>query len=183
MFCKWKDSLSSGWYNDLMEMPQGDAFLLKTHKITKYDCWRAQYIFYTYRDVRVAAVSSLYKFNQPITIESIENKIREYQIAKKVCHSLIKYEDLLENANSYIESLAQVLEIEINSEDIHKKAFELQSPSTLASNSYSKTTLLHKNHFTYTEDDSWRKIIPEELKVKINNEFSWWFRECGYPLK
>jgi len=80
---KWKTRLSSGWEGDFISIPKGSAYLIKTHTLSHFYRWRARYCFYTYRDVRVAAVSVLRKFGQQITLESIRSMIRQYEIAKK----------------------------------------------------------------------------------------------------
>jgi hypothetical protein len=30
-------------------------------------------------------------------------------------------------------------------------------------------------------DNEWRSAIPAELQEEINKQFTWWFKECGYP--
>lgn len=181
LLTKWRDRLSCGWVGDVMELPKGAAFLIKMHKLSSYYRWRAQYVFYTYRDVRVPAVSGLRSFNRQITMESIRSDIEEYEVAKKASNLIIKYEELLETPNSFIRQLAQMLSIQVNAGEIYQNTLELSPPGT--SSGYSKETLLHKKHFTHTSNNEWREIIPHELQVRINEEFSWWFRECGYPPK
>lgn len=177
---KWKGNLSCGWVGDIMELPKGNAFLIKTHNLSPIYRWRAQHIFYTYRDVRVATVSRQRMFNLPITLESIRSAIKEYEFAKKSCHSLIKYEKLIENPIPFIKNIGQILNIEVDFENLIRSTFEQKKPNT--NSKYSKDTLLHQKHFTHTKDDEWRTIIPIELQKSINKEFSWWFSECGYPL-
>lgn len=81
---RWGNRLSSGWCGDIFQLPKGDAFLIKTHNIDNYYKYRAKHIFYTYRDVRVASVSSIRKFNDTPSIESIRCVINQYLIAQKV---------------------------------------------------------------------------------------------------
>ncbi len=183
LLVKWKNRLSSGWEGDVAELPKGDAFLLKTHTISMYYRLRASYIFYSYRDVRVAAVSRSRKFNTPITLAQIGSEIREYERAKSASDFLVKYENFINEPDEVIRQLANILGICIEPTVIREKCFSLASPE--ADNTkrfYSRETLLHKDHFTYTQDDEWRKVIPADLQRKINREYSWWFNECGYVL-
>lgn len=164
-----------------MSTPKGKAYLLKTHQIGHFYRLRASQIFYSYRDVRTAAVSSLRKFNENITIESIRNKIAQYQIAKRTCDLCIKYEELISNPEYFIQELARLLDIQVDVAHIKSITANLKPPTT--GDTYSRETQLHKGHFTHTQDDEWRVVIPNDLQERINEEFSWWFTECGYPLQ
>ena len=100
---KWDSRLVSGSEKDFMSLPKGSAYLIKTHVLSQCYRWRAEYSFFTYRDVRVAAVSSLRKFGHPITLAGIRSKIRQYKTAKKTCNLIIQYEELVKDPISFIQ--------------------------------------------------------------------------------
>ena len=92
---RWPDQVSAGWHGDIFELPEGSIYLVKTHNLDQYYRFRAEHIFYSYRDVRVAAISSMKKFNVNPSICKIRNDIKEYLVAKKFSDHIIKYEDLV----------------------------------------------------------------------------------------
>jgi hypothetical protein len=176
---KWNSRLSSGWEGDFLSMPTGSAYLIKTHRLSRLYHLRAKYCFYTYRDVRVAAVSDLRKFGRQISLESVREVINQYEIAKKLCNRIIKYEEFIKDPIPFINDLAHILGINVDPNIIHKKTFALEQPAP--GTGYSKVSLLHSGHCTETKDHEWRQLIDKNLQMKINKEFAWWFNECGYP--
>lgn len=175
---RWGEKLGSAWEEDLLDLPASEIYLLKTHTITPFYRLRAQQIFYSYRDVRVAAVSRLRKFKTPITLEMIDADIREYSRAKTASHLMVKYEHLLNNPVAVIEQVAEQLKIEADIEAIHQLTCNLNPPQSGVA--YSKKTLLHSDHFTNTGDQEWREIINQDLQQEIHQRYRWWFEETGY---
>ena len=180
---KWPGQVSAGWISDLLELPERNIYLVKVHNFSPYFRTRANHAFYTYRDVRVAQVSRSKKFNHTPSIKSIRSDLNQYLVAKKFCDQVIKYEDLISNPKHFVQTIARLIGITVDPKDIVNKAFYLQPPETQETKGgYSRQTLLHKNHFTYTKNHEWRSFFTKRLQRDINNEFSWWFKECGYPI-
>ncbi len=181
---KWAGQVSAGWVDDIFELPKNSVYLIKVHDFNSYFQARADHSFYTYRDVRVAAVSAMKKFNRTPTVESIRCDLNQYLVAKRSCDLAIKYEDLVSSPGLFVQQIAGILDVSVDSDDIVKKIFYLQPPEEQeVKGAYSKETLLHKNHFTHTRDDEWRDFLSERIQKDISAEFSWWFEECGYPAK
>ena len=184
LLIKYSDKLSYGWIGDVNKLPRGDAFLIKMHSLDDYYCFRSQFKFYTYRDVRVAAVSAIRKFDTEPNIENIRGHIQQYIVAKENCDLIIQYEDLITDPLRYTQKVSKKLGIPINQQEIVETTFNLQPPNVLEDGmGYSQETLLHKGHFTHTKDHEWRSVLSKELQKEINAEFAWWFEECGYPLE
>jgi hypothetical protein len=177
---KWGDQLSSAWVKEVLEMSKGEIYLIKMHQTPNFYRWRAKHVFFSYRDVRVAAVSAEKTFNRRISINSIRHSIIQYQQFKKRSDLMVKYEDLIVAPEEYVKKISKILNIEVDHEVIVKNTSSLEPPDI--GKGYSPETLLHGDHFTNTKDDEWRKAIPHDLQLQISNEFSWWFKECGYPL-
>lgn len=176
---KFDDGVSSGWHRDLLSLARGRIFLLKMHQLPDFYRWRAQHSFYTYRDLRVAAVSEFRMFNNPITFESMQRATAGYKVARDNCDLIVKYETLVRDPRTAIGKIAAVLKIPVDAKIIEESVGALASP--VEGTSYSKENLLHPNHRTNTGDDEWRDIIPSELQRRISGELGWWFAECGYP--
>ncbi len=177
---RWGDGLSAGWIHDLGELPRGRAFLIKVHTFEPFYRLRAAHSFYTYRDVRVAAVSRMRMFNLEPTLKRFRWVIEQYQIAKASCDLIIKYEDLIADPLSHTQAIARRLDITTDCEAVVAKVLGLRPP-TDAAGPYSMETLLHEGHVTNTGDDEWRRVLPRDLQDQVHAEFGWWFEECGYP--
>ncbi len=181
---KWAGQVSAGWVDDISELPKNSAYLIKVHDFNSYFQAHADHSFYTYRDVRVAAVSAAKKFGRTPTVESIRENLNQYLLAKRTCDLVIKYDDLISSPVFFVRQIAKILGASIDVDDIIKEAFYLQPPEKDEVNgAYSKKTLLHEKHFTHTGDDEWRDFLSDRLQRDISGEFSWWFEECGYPAK
>jgi hypothetical protein len=177
---KYSDKISYGWKDEILKLPKGNVYLLKMHTLNRYYRHRAKKSFYTYRDIRVAAISAMKKFEITPSIKWFDQSINQYLIAKKYCDKIIRYEDLISEPINIIREISETLGIFTDPEDIVKKTYNLQPPEKIGE-TYSRETLLHKGHFTNTKNDEWRSLLPEKLKEDVNREFSWWFEECGYP--
>lgn len=180
LLSKWDGGLRYGLLKDVLEMPAGAAYLVKTHSLNRFYRIRSQKAFYTYRDVRVAAVSRMRMFKTKPSMDNIRNDINEYIIAKRCCDLIVKYEDLTAKPDRVVEDCANLLNIMVDTREILAKLSRPASDFN-ESSGYSKERLLHQGHFTGTKDDEWRTVLSEELQKQLNDEFAWWFEECGYP--
>jgi len=177
---KWGDQLSTGWDADILKLSRGKAYLVKVHNIDRFYRNRSQFMFYTFRDIRVTAVSEMKMFNNEPSIENFQARINQYLVAKKYCDLIFKYEDVLQIPENFVQSISNTLGIKVDVDAITQKTFKLK-PQENIDGEYAKDTLLHKKHFTNTKDDEWRSLFSEDLKKEVNSRFSWWFQECGYP--
>ncbi len=178
---KWHDGLSYCWTRDVLNTPRGRAYLIKTHSLGRLYRLRASHSFYSYRDIRVATVSAYRMFGWPISIERMRRQVIEYRIARKFCNTCFSYENLISSPRSVVQKVSEQLSIPVDTDHIVSKVEKLAIPES--GPDYCRKTQLHIGHFTHTGDDDWRSIIPVELQDRIHREFSWWFRECGYPTK
>src|SRR5688572_641643 len=84
-----RDDLTAGFENDVKISDRG-VFLVKTHNISKH-IEMANQVFYSYRDIRVAAVSCLRMFRDEITMDLLRGWIAEYQYARQHDAMLFAY--------------------------------------------------------------------------------------------
>ena len=180
---KYEKQLSCGWYGEFQKIPKGKAYLVKAHSLTFLLNQRSEYIFYSYRDVRTAAVSANKVFNVPINIQEIRNSITEYQVAKKNANLIIKYEKLVNNTIDVISEICKITDIKCEIHNIYMKCMNIDKPKGSFMSGYVNETLYHPGHITNTSNDEWRGKMSNELQKQISDEFGWWFNECGYPLE
>ncbi len=176
---KYGAGLTSGWIDDLKHLPTGTAYLIKTHHLDSLR-FRASAIFYTFRDIRVALVSDARRFDERPSLARVDEWIGQYTLAKRHATLCLKYEDLVTAPVEAVSSIAGALAIDAEPEAIWALASDLESP---AAGSYSKTTLLHPQHRTMTDDHDWREVLDPALIRQMNEKYHWWFRECGYSAE
>lgn len=170
------DRLVSGWIGDLPNWMDEEVCLVKVHELSPLLLERSSHIFYTYRDLRSAAVSAMRVFRTPLTMEIVRDWVKEYLIARSASDTLIRYEELVSNTRRMIGRCARLMDSHADLLEVEERLSELKLPVE----GYSRETLLHFNHITHTEVDDWKTELPEELREQICSEFGWWLKECGY---
>ena len=172
LLIKYGDTLVAGWQNNMVDLPLGDFYLIKTHNMAPFVKAKPEHIFFTYRDLRTVEVSMNKFFGTPLSAEAIGYYILEYYRAEKSGAMMIKYEDLIADPKSFVSIIANSLAITVNAGAIHTGDIE-----------YSRETLLHPGHITGTKDNEWRTLMPEDMQKQITQDYSWWFEECGYAVE
>jgi hypothetical protein len=155
------------------------SYLLKVHELTDFHLHFSDKMFYTFRDMRVAAVSNSKKFNVPITMELFDNWMIQFELAQSHGAYMIQFEDLIRDVPWYIEDIAFALGISIDGEFIYRQITEIQPPAT---GSYDPVTLLHPQHFTHTKDFEPFYAIDGSIRKQLISKYGHWFKQYGYPL-
>lgn len=181
MEARWGTDLRSCWQAELASIASGRAYLVKTHLLYGFYRWRANHSFYSYRDIRTAAVSRIKKKRQVLDIHFFRKHIAQYELAKRHCNLCFSYEDLTESKDATVAQLASKLGIAVEPEKILSRLDALTLPEEGVR--YCQRTLLHPNHITNTGAEEWREVLPASLQREIHEEFGWWFKECGYPTE
>ena len=176
LLVKWGRNLVAGWEGDVDLFSGADVYLVKTHTITIAHTVHADLLFFSYRDIRTVAVSTMRMFGQALSFESMRANVEEYRKAYVASDLTVSYEMLVEQPVDVIARLAETLRINVVPESICERVLNLKPPME----GYAGESLLHKDHFRHTSDDAWFEIAPLELQQRVNDEFGWWFRECGY---
>lgn len=167
--------LVSGWEDDIPL--DGELCLVKSHSLERY-VGKAEKFFFSYRDIRTVYVSHLRKFPGDVTMEMMWEWIEQYKIARDVGAEMFRFEHMMRDPLHAIERCARVLNSQTNVPGVLERVQMLELPV----HGYSKETLLHSNHFTNTKGDEWKTVMPRDLYAQVQQEFAWWFRECGYEL-
>lgn len=176
-----RGGLAAGWIEDLLSLPPGKIYLVKTHQFDKFLLWRAKHVFYSYRDVRDALVSGQRKFSIVPSVSLCREYINEYLLARKYADLMLKFEYFTANTEESVAEVVRVLGVNV---DVSLIVSQLPSVGVATGkvDGYDKETLLHNGHSTGTQSGSWRENLPVVLQRQINDEFAWWFEENGYDL-
>lgn len=167
-----------GWFEDYDELgTNGELYLIKAHHLSYHLGLRSKKVYFSYRDIRETMVSAKRKFNALPSIQMARNQVNLFNKAKKYADKMFSYEQLTQNKREVIEELANDLGIKV---DVDKIIQSLDGFGKVEKG-YSKVTLLHKNHTTGTKFLDIEKEIEPKLLAQINEEFSQWFKENGYP--
>jgi hypothetical protein len=183
---KYGEDFCGIWKDDLKKPLHTQNILLKTHYVSRGILLKSKFLFYTYRDVRDAILSRQRRFGSQPSIEHVRVEIAQFQRMRSPKVLMIEYNHLKNDLEDVVKNvMVHVLQEEnIKYEDIRDIAGTVASQSeTSDAVDLDTNTLFHKNHRTYTAEGSWRDGLPLELQKEINNEFAWWFRECGYELE
>jgi len=172
------EKLLAGWISDIRRSPVRPVCLVKTHQIGLLYL-RASRIFYSYRDVRDALVSSQRKFGLVPAIELCRTWIKEDATARKHASAVFRYEEFTVNQSAAIERVASVLGIDV---DVSAVLESIPGTSTdrSATTGYDKQTLQHGGHATETGTGAWRTELDRRLLDSINDNFGWWIDQNGY---
>jgi len=181
LLIKYGDKLVSGWEAEALEKNDTRVRLVKTHILTEAFFRTAKEVFFSYRDVRTAAVSAKRMFGYAITRESIREWVREYEKARDGEAHLFCYEDLSEMPVYPILRIAEIFDVKADPGEVYQNIERLRHKAR--GPGHSQPSLYHENHFTCTGNSDWRREFPLELQEQINQEFEWWFKECGYPTE
>ncbi len=174
-------TLSSGWVEEIFDLPQADTFLIKAHNLDKFQLIRANCIFYSYRDMRDALVSLSRKFGCQPSLEIARKWIEQYKIAEKHAQMMVRYEDMVMDIPTTVHAIAQHLQIQIDVSRVIA-SLPVMDAQDVIDGQYSKVTLLHRNHATGTICGEWRTVLDKKLQKQLASEFSDWFQLNRYPL-
>lgn len=171
--------ISTCWITEIKDQKFTKVYLIKTHFVGRFLNMFGNEKFYTYRDIRTAAVSRKKRFNEEITMKMFDEYIKQYQYAKQIGSLCIRYEDFIANKAEWIEKIANTLKISIDVAEIEHKVDQIKPPKK-TSKGHEKSTLLHAGHVTGSNKDDWSEYISEALMAELIEKYQWWFDECGY---
>lgn len=173
--------LSTCWITEIKEQKFSKVYLIKTHYVGRFLKLFGNEIFYTYRDIRTAAVSRNKRFNEAITMKMFDEYIKQYQYAKQIGALCIKYEDFIDNQAFWIGKIADKLKLTIDVQTIADKVAQIKPPKK-QTDGHEKSTLLHAGHITGSNENDWLEYIDENLMKELTTKYQWWFDECGYKI-
>lgn len=181
-------SVSGGWVGDWPKLRQSDHMVIKVHGYQAAWIQKADFTFYSYRDIRDAAASFRRKFGLPDPLLFARQSVRNDHSLRRVSHYAMRYERMVEDKAGVLADLAATLDIPLPSratlqriiEEIDEMSYESPGPKN---GNYHLENLLHKGHITHGGQQSWEKDIPANLIEEMEVTYKDWFRENGYKVR
>ncbi|MBT8446828.1 MAG: hypothetical protein HKO62_03615 [Gammaproteobacteria bacterium] len=173
-------SVSCGWVGDASRMKAADYNVVKLHFADFLMRWRADLVFYSYRDVRDAMVSAERKFAIAPSVERARKMIRKDMRARKRADHVFSFERLTDDVEGVAAEIIQAVASPIGVAELVGK-LPSKSLSSQAE-AVDQNTQMHGGHATGVGKGDWRNEIDARVTDAVNREFGWWFELNGYPL-
>lgn len=183
-FCvkeSWK--FNSGWIEDIELIDSDESVdLIKLHK---FDCSlaaRADFIFYSFRDIRDVLASLKRKFNSEPSVKKAEFLLKEDKDWKGVSDYSMRYEDMLADPEKVVLQVSQALNVACNQpekilDNIKGLSYESEGKKN---HLYNKVNLFHAGHITNGGTHTWENDVPKSVIDEIEKRFSHWLKENHY---
>jgi len=172
----------SGWFYNFREIDLSKNLLIKIHDYNEFLAKRASFIFYSYRDVRDAILSSKRKFNTDLNLQEVERLINEDKKWRKVSPHLVRYEDVISNPVEEITKIVAKLGMDCDPDKI-RCLIQGIHPSAEKPGTYNQTTLYHFHHITKGGKGHWKEELDSTLQREITNCFGDWLVENNYEIE
>lgn len=177
---KWIDDFNE---SDLLDV---DICLIKIHQFKPEWIERADFIVYSYRDIRDAIASAERKFDLKPSLEHAKYLVDNDYKWKKVAHFVLKYELLLIQKESILKDVSKKLDITVNEHQIKNILNELDRISYHDPGSknekYHLVNLLHANHITNGAHGTWINQLDQHLIFDLEKHCYQWFKDFGYGV-
>jgi hypothetical protein len=180
----YDDSFQFGWVDDFVEISSGESRLIKVHNFSQALADKADYIFYSYRDLRDVLASLKRKFNNNPTAESAQNLVDSFNHWQEVAVYSMCYEHMLSNKLIEIVNIAKCLDItDVEPTLVLNQLKDLSFESKGTRNDvYHKENLFHKGHITNGKIGNWHNELADDFVEKLTNKHRDWFRANGYVV-
>ena len=175
----------SAWVEDYDTGNTSPYHIVKCHTPDVGLTHMADFVLSTRRDVR-NSVTSLIRMgwldnDKESIMRNIHNVVNVLHPYWEKCSDLeIEYEDIIHNAASVVQSIAETIGQKLNQkeiEEINKKLSKLTSKSV-----FNKETQLHPNHRALKKTD-FTNALSEEVIHEINSVHASWLKNYGYLEK
>lgn len=177
-------SFQFGWIDDFVEISSCESKLIKVHNYSQALVDKADYIFYSFRDLRDVLASLKRKFNNNPTAEAARNLVDSYNHWQGVAVYSICYEHMLNNQLIEIANIAKCLNIsDVEPTIVLNQLTELSFESKGTRNDvYHKENLFHKGHITNGKIGDWHNELAADFVEQLTKEHEDWFRVNGYVV-
>jgi len=182
---KYKDKLVANQLVYIDKVPKAGVYLFKTHLPGNLLRYRANTVFYSYRDIRDALISEQRIFGTKPSIEYCREVIKNDMGCRRNADAIFRFEHFVDNVEETIEIVAKKLKIKVNTEAIVSQlpeAWVNTYTEKIMFQGYDKKTLMFPGHATGTKVGEWRELLDEKLQKQISEEFGWWLQENNYEL-
>lgn len=174
--------LTSCWISDLPKLPPTPRQLVKLHNYDAGLADAAEFVAYSYRDIRDALASRFRKFGSQPTLEVADHFIDQHRLWTARADYVMRYENMLEDPQGELHRLASALRLDgIDTAQISSELANLSYASTGHKNgTYNEMTLYHQDHITDGRKGSWQHGLSAALEQQIVERHSEWLETHGY---
>lgn len=176
--------LGAGWIQDFQSFKNHDTVLMKLHSFEPGVVPKANFVAYSYRDIRDSLASMKRKFNSKPTIAMADKFIEDDKKWRERANFILKYEDMVGNQGAIINELSEIMKIE-NIDGV-KIADEINKMNYKSSDNrnqiYNKENLLHDGHITAGHHGSWKEDLSDDFIQEVELKYSDWLRGNNYPI-
>lgn len=171
----------AGWVDDINVQDNNKHYVIKLHEFNEELVSKADFIFYSYRDMRDVLASLKRKFRTEPSLHLADSLFKKDKLWRDVAHFSMKYEDMTKDNLFILRQLSKSLGI--NDVDLDKVNDKLQSLSFSSEGDkglYNKSNLYHQNHITNGMWGSWQGELDNSLVTEIVLAYNDWFVENKY---
>ena len=174
--------LGCGWVRDYKSFKHHDVVLVKIHEYQEAVASAAQFVTYSFRDVRDVLASMKRRFGVGPSIRVVDQLIRQDALWRARADFVMRYEDFIESAAGELESLLGSMGLgSLDAEEILREIDALAEASSQAGEgAYDAQNLFLKGHVTDGRHGAWEGDLEALLVREIERRYDWWFYENGY---
>lgn len=178
----YSNRIRPGWVEDLAEENQFSDALVKLHEYDKKLAAKADFIFYSFRDIRDALASAKRKFGRQPTLEHVDFLVEEHSKWILIAQYSMKYEDMLTSPQLIINAVATILgikdySVEALMEELNSLSYQSYGERN---GTYNSLNLFHKDHITSGKISDYQDELSSSLVQQINDRHQVWFEDNGY---
>jgi Sulfotransferase domain len=176
--------LASCWIADLSKLPMTSQRLVKLHNYHADLSDKAEFVAYSYRDIRDALASSFRKFGTQPTLDLADHYISQHQLWIARADYVMRYEHMQEDPKRELDRIAEALGVEgIDATQIDSELNSLSYESMGHKNgTYNEVTLFHHGHITDGRKGSWHRGLSVALEREIVERHAAWFAANNYSI-
>lgn len=171
------DDVWAGWIGDYKDVAN-EHRVIKTHKYLSELVDEADYVFYSFRDLRDVAASIKRKTGTLPTNEQLDRAIEMFYKWYEIANFSMRYEEMIRDDAVVIQKVANQLKHPVNSDEMIETLNGMQhaKPGQL----YDKTNLYHPNHITDGRHHSWDGVLEPDYVQNIEKRYKQWLTKMGY---
>jgi len=180
----YSNNFRVGWVDDVLEYVDYESVLLKVHQYDDELAKKADFIFYSYRDLRDVLASLKRKFNNNPTLERANLLVETDRLWRnQACYNM-RYEDFLHSELEEIKCIASALDISDVEPKLILKKLELLSYDSKGSRNdlYHNDNLFHQGHITDGRIGSWDGELDIEFVKELVDKHKYWFESNSYSV-
>lgn len=166
------------WFASITDTPPDiKNAVVKIHAINKnYIKW-ADYIFYSYRDIRDVEASFMRRRGETQTKKWLHEEISGWVEYTNKADLVIEYNRIINEPEKVIAEIGKIVGIKPNIEMILKELFKMRNKKLKNTD---PVTLMRVNHITDGRSGIYKQDLDPEYLKWIEDKYGWWLIGNGY---